>query len=196
VPCAVSRSLTGHRSNCLSLAFTTSDTNCLISGSQDCTVKVWDLRRKEAITTYKGHNNSSVLKVAPSPDNKWVCSGSEDGELKVGPSCTKQQSRSALLDCAFRPCCLEAAVHACAVLAYAPSALPVAQPLPSLTVTSHLLHASLRALICLCACACCQVWDLSSGKVIKDGWRHNGRITGLEFNQVSVFSLPPGLAVF
>lgn len=114
----VSRSLTGHRSNCLSLAFTTSDTNCLISGSQDCTVKVWDLRRKEAITTYKGHNNSSVLKVAPSPDNKWVCSGSEDGELKV--------------------------------------------------------------------------WDLSSGKVIKDGWRHSGRITGLEFNQVEFLMVSSG----
>lgn len=84
-PCAVSRSLTGHRANCLSLAFTTSDTNCLISGSIDCSVKVWDLRRKEAITTFKGHQKG-VLKVAPSPDNKWVCSGSEDGELKVGPS--------------------------------------------------------------------------------------------------------------
>lgn len=84
VSCAVSRSLTGHRANCLSLAFTTSDTNCLISSSIDMSVKVWDLRRKEAITTYKGHK-SGVLKVAPSPDNKWVCSGSEDGELKVGP---------------------------------------------------------------------------------------------------------------
>lgn len=79
---AVSRSLTGHRANCLSLAFTTSDTNCLISGSLDCNVKVWDLRRKEAITTFKGHKKG-VLKVAPSPDNRWVCSGSEDGELKV-----------------------------------------------------------------------------------------------------------------
>lgn len=85
VSCAVSRSLTGHRANCLSLAFTTSDTNCLISGSIDTSVKVWDLRRKEAITTFKGHQKG-VLKVAPSPDNKWVCSGSEDGELKVGPS--------------------------------------------------------------------------------------------------------------
>jgi katanin p80 WD40 repeat-containing subunit B1 len=80
---AVSRSLTGHRSNCLSLAFTANDTNQLVSGSLDCNVKVWDLRRKEAITTFKGHKKG-VMKVAPSPDNKWVCSGSEDGELKVG----------------------------------------------------------------------------------------------------------------
>jgi katanin p80 WD40 repeat-containing subunit B1 len=80
---AVSRSLTGHRSNCLSLAFTVNDTNQLVSGSLDCNVKVWDLRRKEAIITFKGHKKG-VMKVAPSPDNKWVCSGSEDGELKVG----------------------------------------------------------------------------------------------------------------
>lgn len=79
---AVSRSLTGHRANCLSLAFTTSDTNFLVSGSLDCSVKVWDLRRKEAIVTFRGHH-TGVLKVATSPDNKWVCSGSDDGEIKV-----------------------------------------------------------------------------------------------------------------
>lgn len=79
----VSRSLTGHRAHCLSLAFTSADQNFLVSGSRDCNVKVWDLRRKEAIVTFKGHKNA-VMKVAPSPDNKWVCSGSEDGDLKVG----------------------------------------------------------------------------------------------------------------
>jgi katanin p80 WD40 repeat-containing subunit B1 len=80
---AVSRSLIGHRANCISLAFPGSDTNLLVSGSLDCNVKVWDLRRKEAIVTFKGHKKG-VQKLATSPDNKWVCSGSEDGELKVG----------------------------------------------------------------------------------------------------------------
>lgn len=74
--------MVGHRANCLSLAFTSTETNTLVSGSLDCNVKVWDLRRKEAIVTYKGHEKG-VVKVAPSPDNKWVCSGSEDGAIKV-----------------------------------------------------------------------------------------------------------------
>lgn len=54
----------------------------MVSGSEDCNVKVWDLRRKEAITTFQKHKEP-VVRVAVSPDNKWVCSGSKDGEIKV-----------------------------------------------------------------------------------------------------------------
>lgn len=78
---AVSRSLTGHRSNCLTLEFHPFGP-FLATGSLDTNVKVWDLRRKDAITTFKGHTKG-VKKLAISPDGKWVCSGSESGELKV-----------------------------------------------------------------------------------------------------------------
>lgn len=87
--------MVGHRANCLSLAFTSTETNTLVSGSLDCNVKVWDLRRKEAVVTYKGHEKG-VVKVAPSPDNKWVCSGSEDGAIKVGGRGVRQHARKAM----------------------------------------------------------------------------------------------------
>lgn len=78
---AVSRSLTGHRSNCLTLEFHPFG-SFITTGSLDTNVKVWDLRRKDAITTFKGHTRG-VVKLAISPDGKWVCSGSENGEIKV-----------------------------------------------------------------------------------------------------------------
>eukprot|EP00878_Enallax_costatus_P023208 GHUV01024675.1.p1 GENE.GHUV01024675.1~~GHUV01024675.1.p1 ORF type:complete len:715 (+),score=247.31 GHUV01024675.1:297-2441(+) len=78
---AVSRSLTGHRSNCLTLEFHPFGP-FLSTGSLDTNVKVWDLRRKDAITTFKGHTKG-VKKLAISPDGKWVCSGSENGEIKL-----------------------------------------------------------------------------------------------------------------
>jgi katanin p80 WD40 repeat-containing subunit B1 len=81
---AVCCSLTGHRSNCLAIEFSSLDesSNFFVTGSLDTNAKVWDLRRKDCIATYKGHS-SGVRKLAVSPDNKWVCSGSESGEIKV-----------------------------------------------------------------------------------------------------------------
>lgn len=98
---AVSRSLTGHRSNCLTLEFHPFGP-FLATGSLDTNVKVWDLRRKDAITTFKGHTKG-VKKVAISPDGKWVCSGSENGEVKV------RQGR--LLASGCRGCCCRHDVH-------------------------------------------------------------------------------------
>jgi WD40 repeat protein len=54
----------------------------LVTGSLDTNVKVWDLRRKDCINTFKGHSKG-IKKLAISPDGKWVCSGSENGEIKV-----------------------------------------------------------------------------------------------------------------
>ena len=52
-PTAV-RTLTGHRSSCLSVAFHPFG-DFVASGSLDTNLKVWDLRLKECIQTYKGH---------------------------------------------------------------------------------------------------------------------------------------------
>jgi katanin p80 WD40 repeat-containing subunit B1 len=78
-------SLTGHRSNCLTIEFAPSAEHFVVTGSLDTNVKVWDLRSKDSITTYKGHS-CGVRKLAVSPDNNWVCSGSENGEIKVSSS--------------------------------------------------------------------------------------------------------------
>jgi hypothetical protein len=37
-----------------------------------------------------------------------------------------------------------------------------------------------------------QLWDINSGKLVKDGWHHNSRITGLEFNQVEFLLVSSG----
>lgn len=44
---------------------------------------------------------------------------------------------------------------------------------------------------CLCAL---QIWDMSTGKLVKDklDWKHNSRITGLEFNQVEFLMVSSG----
>ena len=44
--------------------------------------QVWDVRRKGCIHTYKGHDRG-VTEVKFSPDGRWVCSGAEDGSIKV-----------------------------------------------------------------------------------------------------------------
>jgi WD40 repeat protein len=76
------RTLTGHRSGCLSIAFHPFG-DFVVTGSLDTNLKVWDLRRKECIQTYKGHAKG-ITHVSVSPDGRWVVSGCEAGEVKVG----------------------------------------------------------------------------------------------------------------
>jgi katanin p80 WD40 repeat-containing subunit B1 len=44
--------------------------------------KLWDLRRKGCIFTYKGHTNS-INSLKFSPDSKWIASVSDDGLVKI-----------------------------------------------------------------------------------------------------------------
>jgi hypothetical protein len=54
----------------------------LLSGSRDCTARVWDAERGTEILSLKGHTDL-VLSVAFSPDGKRLLTGSLDGTAKV-----------------------------------------------------------------------------------------------------------------
>lgn len=77
----VVRTLTGHRSNCISLDFHPFG-EFFASGSLDTNLKIWDIRRKGCIHTYKGHTRG-VNAIRFTPDGRWVVSGGEDNTVKV-----------------------------------------------------------------------------------------------------------------
>jgi katanin p80 WD40 repeat-containing subunit B1 len=78
---AVVRTLTGHRSNCMSVDFHPFG-EFFASGSLDTNLKIWDIRRKGCIHTYKGHTRG-VNAIRFTPDGRWVVSGGEDSAVKV-----------------------------------------------------------------------------------------------------------------
>ncbi len=71
----------GHSSGVLSVAFSP-DGKYLASGSQDYTVKLWNVELQKEVTTLRGHRYS-VYSVAFSPDGKYLASGSGDNTVKL-----------------------------------------------------------------------------------------------------------------
>jgi len=68
--------LSGHTGGVGSLAFS-SDGTLLVSGSDDKTIKLWDIQTGGVINTFHGHNNC-VLSVSISVDCTTIASGSDD----------------------------------------------------------------------------------------------------------------------
>ncbi|CAD5948055.1 serine/threonine-protein kinase [Planktothrix agardhii] len=66
--------LTGHSNYVESVAFSP-DGRTLASGSDDNTIKLWDVQNRRQIATFTGHS-SPVLSVAFSPDGRTLASGS------------------------------------------------------------------------------------------------------------------------
>jgi WD40 repeat protein/DNA polymerase III delta prime subunit len=58
------------------------DGRFMVSGSDDKTVKLWDLKNGRLIKTLEGHVRT-VLSVFISPDNRWILSGSSDNTVKL-----------------------------------------------------------------------------------------------------------------
>ncbi|VXD22178.1 WD40 repeat domain-containing protein [Planktothrix paucivesiculata] len=75
------RTLVGHTDEILALEVTP-DSQWLISGSEDHTIKVWDIATGQEIYTLTGHTGS-VLTLVLTSDGKQVISGSADHTIKV-----------------------------------------------------------------------------------------------------------------
>ena len=71
----------GHTSYVWSVAFSP-DGRYALSGSNDKTLKLWDVSSGQAVRTFQGHT-SAVYSVAFSPDGRYALSGSSDQTFKL-----------------------------------------------------------------------------------------------------------------
>ncbi|MFY7802769.1 MAG: protein kinase domain-containing protein [Limnoraphis robusta] len=83
------KSLTGHSQSVRSVAFSP-NSHILASGSDDKTIKLWDISTRREIVTLRGHSSVS-LSVAFSPDGKILASGSNDNLIKLWDVSTRMQ---------------------------------------------------------------------------------------------------------
>ncbi len=60
----------------------TPDDKYLISGSDDQTIKIWNLETRKELFTLKGHEDS-VNTISITPDGKHLISGSKDKTIKI-----------------------------------------------------------------------------------------------------------------
>jgi WD40 repeat protein len=83
-PLARPRILTGHRGP-ITCAAVSSDDHWLVTGSNDATLRVWDLTSIDPGVEPRvltGHTES-ITSIAISPDNRWLVTGSEDQSARV-----------------------------------------------------------------------------------------------------------------
>ncbi|MFM6515812.1 MAG: WD40 repeat domain-containing protein, partial [Microcystis panniformis] len=75
------RTLTGHSGVVLSVAYSP-DGRYLASGSQDKTIKIWEVATGKELRTLTGHSGW-VNSVVYSPDGRYLASGSWDNTIKI-----------------------------------------------------------------------------------------------------------------
>jgi hypothetical protein len=87
----VVRRFTEHDSGVTSVAVTP-DGKCVVSGSGDNTVRLWELATGQEVRRFTGHE-STVRSVAVTPDGKYVVSGSADNTVRLWELATGQEVR-------------------------------------------------------------------------------------------------------
>ncbi|KAI0410771.1 vegetative incompatibility protein HET-E-1 [Xylaria grammica] len=78
---ACTQTFEGHSGWIFSIAIS-SDGRWLASGSEDCTIKVWDVTMGACTQTFEGHSGW-IFSIAISSDGRWLASGSEDCTIKI-----------------------------------------------------------------------------------------------------------------
>ncbi|MBC8481939.1 MAG: WD40 repeat domain-containing protein [Planctomycetes bacterium] len=73
--------LEGHTKGVTSISFSP-DGSLLASGSDDNTIRLWNVESRESIATLEGHTDD-VNSVSFSPDGSLLASGSNDGTIKL-----------------------------------------------------------------------------------------------------------------
>ncbi|MGI2908385.1 protein kinase domain-containing protein [Tolypothrix sp. VBCCA 56010] len=84
--------LKGHSSDVNSVTFSP-DGQMLVTGSDDLTIKLWNLATKQEIRTFKGHS-SYIYAIAISPDGQTIASGSFDKTIKLWNLNTGEEIRT------------------------------------------------------------------------------------------------------
>ena len=82
----------GHSSSVSSVAFSP-DGRTALSGSWDCTLKLWDIVTGEETITFNGHS-SLVTSIAFSPNGRMALSGSADETIKLWDITTGEAIRT------------------------------------------------------------------------------------------------------
>ena len=89
---SVVHTLTGHSDEVASVAITP-DGLTLVSGSDDSTIKIWQLSTGRELRTLTGHSDE-VASVAITPDGQTLVSGSWDNTIKIWQLSTGQELRT------------------------------------------------------------------------------------------------------
>lgn len=101
----ISSRLTGHLTRCTAIQTERNQQNVIVSGAVDTNVKLWDVRQKNCINTFKGHTKD-ITCLDISPDSKIVVSGSMDGTLKFWDSVYPKLVKSVKISTTGYPTCI------------------------------------------------------------------------------------------